>query len=92
MTEVLKIPHDNNTGRWILPFRAVWGPAGDCAFVGGMRGRSVDVFATSGPSPGKQLAALSHPAMTAIPSRLAPHPLMPVLAAATASGRVHIWR
>lgn len=30
--------------------------------------------------------------MTAIPSRLAAHPHHAVLAAATSSGRVHIWR
>jgi hypothetical protein len=30
--------------------------------------------------------------LTAIPSRFAAHPLLPVVAAATSSGRMHIWR
>jgi len=30
----LTIRHDNNTGRWVLPFRAVWTPAGDGVIVG----------------------------------------------------------
>ena len=29
--------HYNNTGRWISPFRAIWGPNSDCALVGNMR-------------------------------------------------------
>lgn len=28
------IGHDNETGRWILPFRAIWAPAGDAILVG----------------------------------------------------------
>ena len=35
---------------------------------------------------------LSSPFMTAIPSRNAVHPHLPVLAAATNSGRIHIYR
>ena len=42
---------------------------------------------------GVQVAALAHAElMTAIPSRVCAHPLLPVLAAATSSGRVHVWR
>ena len=32
--------HNNNTGRWISPFRAVWAPAADAIVVGNM-GRQV---------------------------------------------------
>jgi WD40 repeat protein len=32
--------HNNNTGRWISPFRAVWTPAADAIVVGNM-GRQV---------------------------------------------------
>lgn len=35
--------HDNNTGRWVLPFRACWTAAGDGVVVGNMK-RFVDVF------------------------------------------------
>ena len=38
--------HNNQTGRWVLPLRAVWGPGSDCVMVGGMK-RSVDVYETA---------------------------------------------
>ena len=82
------VKHNNNTGRWIIPFRAVWAPSADGLLVGGM-GRTVDVYDAAR---GTALAALASPHMTAIPSRIAPHPGLPVLAAATASGRINVWR
>lgn len=88
LTLAASCPHDNDTGRWIIPFRAVWAPSGDGVLCGGMR-RTVDVFAARGGAP---VAALRGEAMTAIASRLAPHPTAGVLAAATASGRVNVWR
>ena len=29
--------HYNNTGRWVVPFRAVWGPASDTVICGSMK-------------------------------------------------------
>lgn len=85
----LKIKHNNQTGRWVLPFRAVWTPAGDGIVVGSMK-REVELFdATSG----KLALKLSDPdRMTAIASRFAVHPTLNVVAAGTASGRLHIYR
>jgi hypothetical protein len=34
LAPLLSIPHDNRTGRWVLPFRAVWNAAGDGVVVG----------------------------------------------------------
>lgn len=34
------VGHNNNTGRWVVPFRASWGPAGDAIMCGSM-GRQV---------------------------------------------------
>lgn len=141
------IKHNNATGRWVLPFRAVWSPAGDAVAVGailwcflllkvglrpcdgeggnggggpvalestlttqpphhgrhchgahvrvhlpphvGNMHRAVDVF---DPSTGTATAQLCEPElMTAIPSRNAFHPTRPALAAATASGRIHVY-
>jgi hypothetical protein len=85
--------HNNNTGRWIMPFRPAWAPAGvDAVAVGDMR-RGVQLFQMT---TGASLGLLTSPdALTAIPSRLA----MAItggggvmLAAATSSGRVHIFR
>ncbi|GLC55664.1 hypothetical protein PLESTB_001012300 [Pleodorina starrii] len=40
----LSVPHNNQTGRWITPFRAVWNGPCDAVLVGNMR-RGLDVFA-----------------------------------------------
>lgn len=37
LEEQLSISHNNNTGRWTIPFRAVWGPSSDCCLVGNMK-------------------------------------------------------
>ena len=78
--------HNNDTGRWILPFRAVWGAAGDCVLVGNM-GRAVDLLGVGGEE--RQLR--DDERMTAIPSRNAVHPGAAMIAAATGSGRVHVY-
>lgn len=88
LARVAVCPHDNQTGRWVIPFRAVWAPSGDGVLCGGMR-RTVDVFGATG---GKPRAALADETMTAIASRLAPHLTAGALAAATGSGRVNVWR
>ncbi|KXZ50254.1 hypothetical protein GPECTOR_17g892 [Gonium pectorale] len=93
----LSIPHNNQTGRWITPFRAVWSAACDAVLVGNMR-RGLDVFSAPGPEgtqacgAGKLLQTLASDNMTAIPSRACCHPSLPVLVAATSSGRCHVWR
>uniref|UniRef100_A0A7S3RAJ2 DNA damage-binding protein CMR1 n=1 Tax=Dunaliella tertiolecta TaxID=3047 RepID=A0A7S3RAJ2_DUNTE len=88
-SQALSIKHNNNTGRWVTPFKAIWGAASDIIIVGNMN-RGVDVFDALS---GTQLAVLCRTeAMTAIPSRIAVHPTRHVLAASTASGRVHMWR
>ncbi|KAL4441841.1 hypothetical protein ABPG77_003757 [Micractinium sp. CCAP 211/92] len=89
LAQRLSIRHDNNTGRWVLPFRAVWTPPADGVIVGSMK-RFVDIFDASS---GAMLAQLSSEHMTAIASRNAVHPAgLPVLASATNSGRIHVYR
>ncbi|PNH10915.1 WD repeat domain-containing protein [Tetrabaena socialis] len=107
----LSIHHNNQTGRWITPFRraeaawragggrAVWSAQCDAVVVGSMR-RGLDLFQADDPGAGaasaggggQLLASLSSEHLTAIPSRAAPHPLLPALVAATSSGRCHVWR
>ncbi|KAG2499658.1 hypothetical protein HYH03_002596 [Edaphochlamys debaryana] len=110
LTQALSMPHNNQTGRWVVPFRAVWSAACDAALCGNMK-RGLDVIhlgtgaGGSGSSkspkkadkaaadaPGKLLAALSSDFLTAIPSRAAPHPTLPVVVASTSSGRCHVFR
>lgn len=71
-----------------MPFRPTWAPAGDAVCVGDLK-RGVAVFKDSG---GPAVGVLQAPeALTAIPSRVAMHP-DGLMAAATSSGRVHIFR
>ncbi|KAK9842270.1 hypothetical protein WJX81_003820 [Elliptochloris bilobata] len=86
LAQLVSIRHYNNTGRWVSPFRAVWTPASDGVIVGNMK-RTVDVFDAAG----VQQAALSSEFQTAISPRNVMHPRLPLLAAATASGRVHLY-
>lgn len=81
--------HDNQTGRWVTPFRPTWGPASDSFVVGNFQKRGVDVFDAAS---GQHRALLNSPFLTAIPVRMCVHPSRPVLAAGTSSGRMHIWR
>jgi hypothetical protein len=83
-----RVKHDNQTGRWVIPFRAVWTPASDALVCGSMKRESEIIDAATG----RHCAKLaSGELMTAIPSRHACHYQRLALAAATASGRVHVW-
>jgi WD repeat-containing protein 76 len=90
MEVVKKVKHNNNTGRYMLPFRAVWWNNSDAVVVGGLR-RTVDVISSDGKGGGVDFA-LESEYMTAIPSRHCVHPTLSVLASATGSGRVHIFK
>ncbi|KAL6757062.1 WD40-repeat-containing domain protein [Haematococcus lacustris] len=89
LTQAQVLPHDNQTGRWLVPFRAVWGPAADCVAVGSMS-RGVDLFT---PDCAYKVGSLAEgELMKSIVSRLAFHPHCHALAAANGSGRLHVWR
>ena len=91
--------HNNHTGRWVMPFRARWTPAGD-GFVVGSMNREAEVFETSPAASATKIKAggstrlVAHAAdvMTAIPARNCVHPRLPIIASGTNSGRIHIWR
>lgn len=86
MTEEIRVTHDNNTGRWVLPFRATWSPDGKDILCGSMN-RGIDVVRADD---GK-LSRLDSDLQTAICSRMCCHTDLPVLAAASNSGRVHLY-
>jgi WD repeat-containing protein 76 len=87
----LKVPHDNQTGRWITRFMAHWCNS-DTFVIGNMK-RGMDIFtldvnnATAQP----RLSTYKHEYLTAIPSVNAAHPVHPMVASATASGKVVVW-
>ncbi|KAF6164286.1 hypothetical protein GIB67_010256 [Kingdonia uniflora] len=81
------IYHDNQTGRWISSFRAIWGWDDSHVFIGNMK-RGMDVISTDD----KLIKTLQSPYITAIPCRFAAHPYqVGTLAGATAGGQVYIW-
>lgn len=86
LTESLSIRHDNQTGRWVLPLRAIWSPDASSIIVGNMK-RFVDIFDSS---TGSILYQMNSEFMSAIPARNCAHASF--IASATASGRIHIWR
>lgn len=84
----VRIKHNNQTGKWLLPFRAIWTPSGDGVVVGSMQ-RETEIFSAAN---GACLAKHRSDYLTAIPTRHASHASGNAIAAGTASGRVHIWR
>lgn len=85
---IVRVKHDNNTGRWLLPLRAIWAPDG-ASFVCGSMKRETEVINAA---TGAALARHKDDLLTAVPSRHACHASSNAIAAGTASGRVHIWR
>ncbi|QDZ20070.1 WD40 repeat domain-containing protein [Chloropicon primus] len=83
----VRIKHNTQTGRWTLPFRAIWTPAADGIVCGSMR-REVFIYSSVD---GKRISSLSSDFLTAIPSRFFVHPALPLLGAATSSGRIALF-
>jgi len=84
---VVRMSHNTQTGRWVLPFRAVWLPGSDGVVCGTMK-RGVQMYSSAS---GKRMAHYDSDFMTAIPSRCCVHPTLPILGAATSSGRIHLF-
>eukprot|EP00899_Mesostigma_viride_P010046 jgi/Mesvir1/19042/Mv12804-RA.1 len=83
------IAHNNHTGRWITPFRAVWADWEDHVLVGNM-GKGMDVLSAD---KGRVVVTYRSEFMSAIPSRIACYSGKPgIFVGGTASGRAHVWR
>lgn len=86
--DTLMIPHDNQTGRWISSFRAIWGWDDSYIFIGNMK-RAVDVISRA---QRKRVFVLQSPNISAIPCRFDAHPYdVGTLAGATSGGQVYMW-
>ena len=86
----IRVKHNNNTGRWVMPFRAQWGSAGGGFFIGSMN-RELELYDVISEKE-KRVFRLTSEHMTAIASRYVQHPTLTCVAAATSSGRVHLFR
>lgn len=84
------ISHYNHTGRWLSNFRAVFACGSpQQVVIGAMRTRALEVFDARN---GKRTAAHVQPeVLTAVPTLNATHRTLPVVASATASGRMYLW-
>uniref|UniRef100_A0ACB8E515 WD repeat-containing protein 76 n=2 Tax=Sphaerodactylus townsendi TaxID=933632 RepID=A0ACB8E515_9SAUR len=85
------IRHNNNTGRWLTRFRAVWDPKrDDCIVVGSMaRPRRVEVFHTTG----ELLHSFSSADyLGSVCSINAWHPTRYIMAGGNSSGRLHVFK
>jgi WD40 repeat protein len=80
----LSIDHNNNTGRWIQKFKAVF-DSNSNIMVGNMK-RGIDIFSKQG----KQLAELKHETITAIPAVNIFHGDM--IISGNASGKASVWK
>ena len=86
-----KVPHNNQTGRWVTILKPQWQRRphdGIQKFVIGNMNRFVDVFA----SDGSQLAQLGGDGISAVPAVAHFHSTLDWVAGATASGKLCLWQ
>ncbi|XP_020667851.3 WD repeat-containing protein 76 [Pogona vitticeps] len=85
------IKHNNNTGRWLTRFRAVWDPKRDDCFVVGsmLRPRQINAFHANG-----ELvhSFLSEDHLGSVCSINAWHPTRYIVVGGNSSGRLHVFR
>ncbi|XP_078283550.1 WD repeat-containing protein 76-like [Rhinoraja longicauda] len=87
---VASITHNNNTGRWLTKFQAVWDPKKeDCFVVGSMaRPRQIDVFHSTG----TKVHEFKHAKwLGSVCSINVMHPTKNVLVGGNSSGRLHVF-
>ncbi|KAG0086997.1 hypothetical protein BGZ93_000851 [Podila epicladia] len=87
--EPIKIPHNNQSGRWCTMLRAVWSHQFNWFSIGNMN-KSLDIYSRG---TGDLMANLKDPRiLTTVPAANAWHPSRIVLASGMANGKMVIWR
>ena len=86
---VIKIHHDNHTGRWITPFKIVFDPKHEESFIVGNMRRAIDVFSTQF---AEYAVVLQNELLSTIPAVNCIHPYLDVWISGNASGRLFVWR
>lgn len=88
----LRIPHNNQTGRWITPFRAIWDPKSTdllhSRIVVGDMNRGVDVIEMDSGDLTNNVSEL----LTAQPAVNAIHSSLDLIVSGTASGKCILWK
>jgi len=87
--EPIKIPHNNQSGRWCTMLRAVWSHQVNWFCIGNMN-KSLDIYSRG---TGDLMANLKDTrVLTTVPAANAWHPNRTVLASGMANGKMVIWR
>ncbi|NXC92008.1 WDR76 protein, partial [Cercotrichas coryphoeus] len=81
--------HNNNTGRWLTRFRAIWDPKQEhCFLVGSLaQPRQIQVFQDTG----ALLHSYSAECLTSVCSINVVHPRQNILVGGNSSGRLHVF-
>jgi WD40 repeat protein len=93
----LRLPHNNNTGRFTSTFKSVWDPKYDRVFcIGSMdQPRGFDVFGArfsfTEPASLNFRTKVTGPLVTNVPASLAPHESLPFVFTGNSSGRVTLF-
>ncbi|NWX34294.1 WDR76 protein, partial [Notiomystis cincta] len=84
-----KLRHNNNTGRWLTRFRAIWDPKQEhCFLVGSMaQPRQIQVFQDTG----KLLHSFCNDCLGSVCSINVVHPSQNILVGGNSSGRLHVF-
>ncbi|KAJ4815804.1 DNA damage-binding protein cmr1 [Rhynchospora pubera] len=80
------IKHNNQTGRWLSSFRAIWGWNDSYILIGNMK-RAIDVISTED----NIVTPLESEYMTNIPCRFAIHPYEEGRLACAGGGKLYLW-
>lgn len=88
MKQQITLKHNNRTGRWLSPFRAVWVPGCDELFlVGSMEyPRRIEVYSSSG----SLLYKFMGEGLASVCSIVEVHPERIVIAGGNSSGKLHV--
>jgi WD40 repeat protein len=90
---IVEMKHNNQTGRWITPFKAQWDVKSppdlrQSVVVCGNMNRGLDLFQGQ---TGALLQTILSPHVTSQPAVPASHPLLPIIGAGNASGKIVLY-
>jgi WD40 repeat protein len=85
LVETIRIPHNNQTGRWLTMFRPRWN---NSVIVCGSMDKQLDVYCGM---TGELLQTLQDSRLTAVPAVCQWHPSGKWIVGANASGRICLW-
>lgn len=88
-----EISHNNQTGRWITNFKAVWDPKSTYYAVVGNMNRGIDIIDAEigNESRAEIVRNITSDYLTAQPAVNAFHPNLDVVASGNASGKIALW-